>query len=271
MQRFHRPALTAAFAACALAAPSFAQDKPHFVGPIGQLKKAESRLAATLESWETEERNGGGIGHSGLGHLDQLVFLPGSEPKGKGVEQVPPPMMDAQERAVIEPVQRRFRQRAHAIETQAFPIQPWQLRGLRAVILDAQVDLAMAELERRGSAGEFPAIVYQTAVESFAKRVRLEVEPGDVRRASDAEALIAEFQQSLEGEVQRMRQRRGTGLEESWLLAFEFRMHVERVRHRWAAGVGQHGGPLTDKPWRVFEYAGWTIERRRSVQGIGIQ
>ena len=102
MQHFHRPALTFAFAACALAAPSFAQDKPHFVGPIAQLEKAESRLAATLENWETEERNGGEIETSGLVHLDKYVFLPGGEPKGKGVEQTPPPMMDAQQRAVIE-------------------------------------------------------------------------------------------------------------------------------------------------------------------------
>lgn len=267
MQRFQNPALTAAFAACALAAPAWAQEKPHDVGPLVQLRNAEARLAAALEDYETQERNGGPIDASGLVHLDQWAFLPGSEPKGKGLEQVPPPIMDDEVRAEIEPVRSRFRERAVEMASQPVPVRYEDVRELQLIIWDGQLDLAMAELARPAGAEEY---AYRTALDAFAKRVRHEVDPADERQAHDAEALLAEFRESLDYDLQRMRgPHQGAGLEQSWLIAAEFRMQVERSRARKASGPSSSGSP--DKPWKVWYWSGLTVERQRMQRSSGAQ
>lgn len=253
--------LAAAAFAYALTTPAQAQGKPYWVGEGTSLREAAERFDRSLGPLALKERNGGLIDLGDFVHLDKIVFPAGV---GEGIQGAGLQETGGCGGGIADEARRRLRERVIELADQPVPVRYEDLHELKVVILDAQVDAALADLARAiGAEGPPQILDAGAAVDAIARRVRFEVDPTDPRQAGDAEELIAEFVKTLEGDVLHMRGKKSAGLQETGLLLAEFRMNVERTRARRAVEVGASPAPA------MIHFASLFRQRERLAKGVG--
>lgn len=279
MQRHHAPlSLILTASAFAFTSPAHAQSKPYYVGDDGaSLRQASERFERYLSPLALQEANGREVDHKDFIHIDKIVFPAG---EGMGMKGIGPSETGSCGGGIEDEAKRRLRQRAAELADQPVPVRWKDVKKLQYVIAEAQFRAAMKELEQTGGGsgilpeptqlaegGTVSSILphpTHLAENAFQDMVATALDHADERQARDAQDLVSEFKKTLSGDLERMRNRRGTGLEQTWLLVTEFQMNVERVRARKAIEVGASPEPATQR------YAGLFLERQRLAKGVGI-